>query len=73
MWSGVCGAVLAERLLAKMNRKFDVADRIRDELKGMGVSIDDQTRQWTTDGGQGSKARSHGRDLARDHVQVIMR
>jgi hypothetical protein len=35
----------------KMTRDFQTADRIRDELRGMGINVDDQSRTWSAGGG----------------------
>jgi cysteinyl-tRNA synthetase len=41
---------LAERLQAKMSRRFDVADRIQQELLEAGVSVYDKKKEWRADG-----------------------
>ena len=39
-------AMIAERLAAKVTRDFTRADGLRDELRGMGVNVDDRTKEW---------------------------
>jgi len=39
-------ALLAKRLNAKLARRFNDADKCRDELKAMGVKLNDKTREW---------------------------
>ena len=34
-------------LQAKMSRNFDTADRIRDELRAIGVNVDDKMKTWS--------------------------
>eukprot|EP01052_Picozoa_sp_SAG31_P024492 SAG31_NODE_2087_length_6484_cov_5.038528_4_plen_556_part_01 len=43
--------LLAARLNAKRGRDFDTADRIRDELRDMGVQVFDQEKTWSARGG----------------------
>jgi hypothetical protein len=50
---GKIDAMLAERLQAKMSRDFPTADRIRDQLRGMGIEVYDQERTWKAGGGGG--------------------
>ena len=38
--------MLAERLAAKVMRDFSRADGLRDELRGMGVNVDDRRKEW---------------------------
>ena len=38
--------MLAERLQAKFSRDFNTADRIRDELKGIGIEVYDKEKSW---------------------------
>jgi hypothetical protein len=42
--------LLAERQDCRLNRDFEEADRIRDDLEGAGVQIDDVNRMWRADG-----------------------
>ena len=46
-------SMLAERLQAKMTRDFVTADRIRDELRAMGVEVYDKEKTWKAGGGGG--------------------
>jgi 5'-3' exonuclease len=39
-------ALLAQRLAARVGRQFTDADRLRDELRAMGVEIDDRVKTW---------------------------
>lgn len=41
---------VAERLMAKMNRDFETADRVQLELAEEGVYINDKTKEWRADG-----------------------
>lgn len=45
--------MLADRMQAKMGRDFDSADRIRDDLKAMGVEVYDKEKTWKATGGGG--------------------
>lgn len=38
--------LLRQRIRAKRNRDFAVSDRIQDELRQMGVDLDDRNREW---------------------------
>ena len=38
--------ILAQRTTAKMSRDFNTADALREELRGMGVEVNDQERTW---------------------------
>jgi len=42
--------LIAARLTAKLNRDFNTADAIRDELIGLGVEINDGRKEWRVDG-----------------------
>lgn len=42
--------MLAERLRAKMSRKFDVADRVQTNLIENGVFVHDASKEWRADG-----------------------
>jgi hypothetical protein len=42
--------LLAERQDCRFNRDFNAADRIRADLEGAGVQIDDENRMWRADG-----------------------
>merc|ERR1719161_2359104 len=44
-------ALVDERTQCRRSRDFATADKIRDELSGMGVRIDDSTDTWTGPGG----------------------
>jgi hypothetical protein len=46
-------SLIAQRLQCKMSRDFDTADRIRDDLRAMGVNVDDQSKTWSAGGGGG--------------------
>jgi cysteinyl-tRNA synthetase len=39
---------LVERSRAKVNREYDIADDIRDELRDYNVNVNDRTREWRT-------------------------
>jgi len=41
---------VAERLIAKMKRDFETADRVQFELVNAGVFINDRTKEWRADG-----------------------
>lgn len=56
--------MLLDRLKAKFQRKFEVADRIRDELDEMGVRVDDAVRTWRA----GLPARD--KNCLHDYVRV---
>jgi cysteinyl-tRNA synthetase len=43
-------SMIAERLQAKLNRNFDVADRLQYELVEAGVFVHDAMKQWRADG-----------------------
>ena len=40
-------SLLAERLVAKVTREFERADTLRDQLRGMGVRVDDRVKEWS--------------------------
>ena len=40
-------SLLAQRLGAKLGRRFQEADKLRDQLKALGVHLYDKTRQWS--------------------------
>jgi cysteinyl-tRNA synthetase len=44
--------MLAERMQAKMVRDYDTADRIRNELRQMGIEVYDKDKTWKA-GGRG--------------------
>ena len=47
---------LTEREQFRMNRDFDNADRVREELRAAGVQVDDRERMWRhTDGRSGGR------------------
>ena len=46
-------AMLAERLQAKLHKNYARADVIREELRGMGVSVDDGAKTWHVVAGGG--------------------
>lgn len=65
-------AKVAERLMAKMNRDFDTADRVQLELAEKGVYINDKTKEWRADGVQfidPSEGRRTPSDRNRPYVQ----
>uniref|UniRef100_A0A7S4EUU4 RRM domain-containing protein n=1 Tax=Chrysotila carterae TaxID=13221 RepID=A0A7S4EUU4_CHRCT len=49
-----------QRNNAKNMRNFDEADRIRDELRAKGVSVDDRARTWSTSDGRSGALVSGG-------------
>jgi hypothetical protein len=53
-------SLIAQRLQCKMSRDFDTADRIRDDLRAMGVEVDDKVRTWACAGGGGFTVRGGG-------------
>jgi hypothetical protein len=55
-WRFWARAVLGQRVAAKRSREFDAADKLRDELRGLGVEVDDKARTWRLRGGK----REHG-------------
>jgi len=63
---------VAERLVAKMNRDFEAADRIQLELAEEGVFINDRTKEWRADGVRfvdPSEGRRAPADRNRPYVQ----
>ena len=42
--------MIAQRLMAKMNRDFEVADRVQTELAEEGIFVNDRTKEWRADG-----------------------
>mmetsp|Transcript_3003 Transcript_3003/g.6544 ORF Transcript_3003/g.6544 Transcript_3003/m.6544 type:complete len:678 (+) Transcript_3003:88-2121(+) len=63
---------VAERLMAKMNRDFDTADRIQLELAEEGVYVNDRTKEWRADGVRfidPSEGRRAPTDRNRPYVQ----
>ena len=60
--------MLAERLQYKFSRDFQSADRIRDDLKAMGVEVIDKTLTWraVATGGGGGRDRYRDRERDRD-------
>ena len=55
--------MLADRLQAKMSRDFPTADRIRDDLRAMGIEVYDQEKTWrASGGGGGGGGGGHGGD-----------
>ena len=56
--------LLTERVAAKRSREYDKADKIRDELRGMGVEVHDKERTWSVRG-RGRRERSRDRDDGR--------
>ncbi|KAJ8605892.1 hypothetical protein CTAYLR_000606 [Chrysophaeum taylorii] len=57
--------LLAERLACKKARRYEDADRIRAELKSMGIEVFDKTKQWKARG-KGHMDPSTGHDYSRD-------
>tara|TARA_B100000524_G_scaffold344376_1_gene241577 strand:- start:365 stop:925 length:561 start_codon:yes stop_codon:yes gene_type:complete len=45
--------MLAERLQARITRDFRTADGLRNELRSMGVEVDDKVKTWEVRGGGG--------------------
>ena len=43
-------SLLAQRLAARMGRMFNDADRLRDELRAIGVEVDDREKTWRVAG-----------------------
>lgn len=43
-------ALLAARLLAKLERRFSEADLLLEELQSLGVAVDDRRKLWRADG-----------------------
>lgn len=63
---------VSERLMAKMNRDFETADRIQLKLAEDGVFINDRTKEWRADGVQfidPSEGRRVPSDRNRAYVQ----
>ena len=63
---------VAERLVAKMNRDFETADRVQLELAEEGVFINDRTKEWRADGVRfidPSEGRRTPADRNRPYVQ----
>eukprot|EP00526_Cylindrotheca_closterium_P007694 CAMPEP_0113638218 /NCGR_PEP_ID=MMETSP0017_2-20120614/20011_1 /TAXON_ID=2856 /ORGANISM="Cylindrotheca closterium" /LENGTH=668 /DNA_ID=CAMNT_0000549295 /DNA_START=47 /DNA_END=2053 /DNA_ORIENTATION=- /assembly_acc=CAM_ASM_000147 len=71
--------MLDDRDAARKDRDFDTADSLRDELKDMGVYIDDRKRQWSMGRGSagGNESDSYTRrgagSLTDDQVEEITR
>ena len=42
--------MVAQRLTAKMNRQFDVADKLQAEMAEDGIFVNDRTKEWRADG-----------------------
>eukprot|EP00965_Chrysotila_dentata_P019785 656340-Pleurochrysis_carterae.AAC.1 len=51
-------------------RNFDEADRIRDELRAKGVSVDDRARTWSTSDGRSGALVSGGGFARGDKVSA---
>lgn len=69
--------LLTERVAAKRSREYDTADKIRDDLRAMGVEVADKERTWRVRGsgggggrgGRGDEGRGrggHGDEFGRD-------
>ena len=64
--------ILAQRTTAKMSRDFNTADALREELRGMGVEVNDQERTWKMrgagpgGGGYGGGGGAYGGGGGRD-------
>jgi hypothetical protein len=56
--------LLTERVASKRAREYDKADQLRDELRAMGVEVNDKDRCWRLRGG-GQRQRRHGDDRGR--------
>ena len=56
--------LLTERVAAKRARDYDKADQLRDELRAMGVEVNDKDRCWRVRGG-GNRERRHSDDRGR--------
>lgn len=57
--------ILARRLRLKMDRKFDEADRLRDELVEMGVMVHDREKTWEVRRTHSARHRAP-QDIAKD-------
>jgi len=53
-------ALVDERTQCRRSRDFATADKIRDELSGMGVNIDDTSDAWTGPGGSSGTSGGKG-------------
>lgn len=42
--------MVAQRLMAKMNRDFEVADKLQAEMAEDGIFVNDRTKEWRADG-----------------------
>ena len=72
MIEGLIHEKVSDRLMAKMNRDFDTADRIQLELAEEGVYINDRTKEWRADGVcfiDPSDGRKSPSDRTRPYVQ----
>lgn len=56
--------LLEERVAAKRAREYDKADGLRDELRAMGIEVNDKDRCWRVRGGRG-RDRGQGDDRGR--------
>lgn len=54
---------------AKMSRDFDEADKLRNELRNAGISIDDKTKTWTSSDGRSGEILTGGGFARGDHVK----
>lgn len=55
--------MLADRMQAKLSRDFPTADKIRDDLRGRGIDVQDKERTWSVaGGGGGGGGGGYGRD-----------
>ena len=53
--------LLTERVAAKRSREYDKADKLRDELRAMGIEVADKERTWRVRG-SGGRGRGRGGD-----------
>ncbi|KAJ1458845.1 hypothetical protein M885DRAFT_561545 [Pelagophyceae sp. CCMP2097] len=64
-------SILALRLQHKMSRNFEQADRLRDELTGLGVMVHDREKTWEVRRVSSSQAEDHlADDVQADDAQA---
>ena len=64
--------MIAQRLMAKMNRDFDVADKLQTEMAEEGIFVNDRTKEWRADGVRfidPSEGRRKPSDRSRPYVK----
>ena len=62
-FGSVIQELVEERALAKLDRNYEVADEIRDQLRDeYGVQVDDRLRQWSVGGAFGDDRNSHNKN-----------